>query len=520
MIVKSGDYLSVVSNRLAASSARTRFLGMLIGEALSGLVDRDNNKMSFKIEEMDTPEAKWYKSLVEVSDSIGSINLLKQRENLNDQQINKKTISKYAKIQTNLQVEPKAMKDQAIQKDEEESDDDGFRPHEKPDSDPEDSDDDPTLINRQKPVAPVYIRDLITYLRDTESYDHQRLGLSVAAQLIRRKANFGTEVIEHAEELASILVGIQDKYNIDNFINMRLQGMIAILVAVPSKMGQWFSNTFFEGDYSISQRSSILTTLGLGAQEIAGLGSEDQIGFEKNNRSLFPTKRLPASMEKHYASPCSMKVDLLSDELSKSMIRPIATTLADKLTGPSIIKIRTFSSRIEVERKRPKTKANNLSKVVAKSFFFPLTGKLFFNLHSNYQSIRSIIFQPFLLSHFIKTLALILYAAGPLTPLFPQMTAEFWDLLLEFRLPAKSERILCEALCFAFLTILELNVDKASLVHNHGSRLLETQEYTKTILEGLGEGDEDERCKMLAAGCMVRIQEVVDKYQRTLQTIL
>ena len=62
--------------------------------------------------------------------------------------------------------------------------------YEKPDSDPEDDTDDPTAINRNKPTAPVYIRDLIAGLRDQENYDRHELALATAASLIRRKANF------------------------------------------------------------------------------------------------------------------------------------------------------------------------------------------------------------------------------------------------------------------------------------------------------------------------------------------
>ncbi|KAL8740412.1 MAG: hypothetical protein Q9190_006880, partial [Brigantiaea leucoxantha] len=51
--------------------------------------------------------------------------------------------------------------------------------------------------------------------------------------------------------------------------------MIAVLVAQPLEMGQWFVRTYFRGEFSVSQRASILTTLAIGARDIAGHGKED-----------------------------------------------------------------------------------------------------------------------------------------------------------------------------------------------------------------------------------------------------
>src|ERR1700738_548814 len=77
MLLRSSSYLNAVSNRLAASSARARFLGMVIGEALSSLVEKPDKQMKFKLEELESSEARWYKSLTQVRDTTGSLDLLK-----------------------------------------------------------------------------------------------------------------------------------------------------------------------------------------------------------------------------------------------------------------------------------------------------------------------------------------------------------------------------------------------------------------------------------------------------------
>lgn len=209
------------------------------------------------------------------------------------------------------------------------------------------------------------------------------MALSTASNLIRRKAAFGTEVSDNIEELASILVGLGEKWPVENFQQMRLQGMIAVLIAEPLKMGQWFSRTFYNGDYSMGQRASVLTVLGLGARELAGLGKEDAAltGANATSESSFPSKRLPDKLHKIYALDAA-PMDALSSQLEKTMIQPMAAEAADKFSGPNALKVRTFSSRMAVEKKRQKPIPNALAKVVADGFFFPLTGRWRIHLQS------------------------------------------------------------------------------------------------------------------------------------------
>ena len=209
------------------------------------------------------------------------------------------------------------------------------------------------------------------------------MALSTASNLIRRKSAFGSEVTDNIEELASILVGLGDKWELENFQQMRLQGMIAVLTAEPLKMGQWFSRTFYNGDYSLGQRASVLTVLGLGARELAGLGKEDAAltGVSVTAERSFPSKRLPEKLHKIYALEAA-PMDALSSQLEKAMIQPMAAEAADKLSGPNALKVRTFSSRMAVEKKRQKPIPNALAKVVADGLFFPLTGRWRIHLQS------------------------------------------------------------------------------------------------------------------------------------------
>ena len=151
--------------------------------------------------------------------------------------------------------------------------------------------------------------------------------------------------------------------------------MIALIVAQPLQMGQWFSKSLFHGDYSLGQRASILTALGLGARELAGLQEEDSVitGAATVAKNPFPSAVLPDKLHKIYASEAK-PLNAITEKMEKTMIKPMAAEAADQLSGPNALKVRTFSSRMEVEKKRVKPIPNELAKIVANGFFFPLTG--------------------------------------------------------------------------------------------------------------------------------------------------
>ncbi|KAI1381971.1 telomere length regulation protein-domain-containing protein [Hypoxylon crocopeplum] len=545
ILLRSSIYLNAISNRIAAPQNRARFLGMVVGEALSGLVHGKETKLDFKMDEMDTEEARWYKSLVQISDKAGPLDPLRESV-VQPKSANVPKLVKPSGAAAQRPRKPPLQSGFIIEEleDDEEGDDPDLVPYAKPDSDAEDSDDDPTLINRGKPKAPVYVRDLISYFRDMESYDRQKLALTTAPTLIRRKANYGTEVSSHAEELATLLVGLQDKYDLDDFNNLRQQGMIAVVVAQPAKMGQWFAKTFFDGDYSLSQRASVLIVLGLSGREIAGFETSDY-----TSAAQFPSKALPAKVEKHYITSSSSSrleysgtnlkplppnaLDSLAQTLSQTFLAPLAAEAADAAAGPDALKLSSFTSRLNSQspnlrngKAKPRVRAipNITASLIASSFFFPLTSRFQAAMHSASATTRGILFQPYLLSLYLKTLALLLHAAGPSTLALPQMTAEFWDLLLGVRGQCVGDLGVTQAVLFALVALLDVNEgDMRGLCERHGREVVESVEWVSGVFNNTRGGDvraegggEENEVKMLAAGVLIRLREAVDKYQALL----
>ncbi len=512
-MAKSSWHVNGMSNRIGAASARARFLGIAVGVAISKMVDRPDLQLKFDLEGDEATEAAWYQRLTEVNDQIGDVSDLKTQDHKAPTVEKAQKKPKKAKPFFNPPPSTEIQGPRIIEiLSDSENDDEDLVPYEKPDSDPEDEDDDPETTNRNKPSAPVYIRDLLSGLRDQENYDRHVLALSTAASLIRRKANFGTEVTDHLEELATVLTGLQDNFELNSFAQQRQQALIAVLLAKPAQMAQWFARSFFTGDYSLTQRIAILTTLGLGARELAGIkdsGTDELIPAQPS----FPSKQLPPHLHKVYAGDSETNlVAKVSSSMARQMLSPIASQAADQLSGPDILKVRTFSSRMEVEKKRQKPLPNSLAQIVADNFFFPLTGRWWLQVRANSDSIYS---STHLLPPFLQTLSILLNASGPNTLALPQMTREYWDLLLSTRGLAGQDKNILGAVLFGFLMLLETNENKERLATEQGKELMETQAWVKMVFDGLGAGsEEDERVRVLAAGVVVRCQEVVEKYQR------
>jgi telomere length regulation protein len=515
---------------------------MVVGEAVSDLVNKGEKRLDFHMDETNQDEGKWYKGLVEISDTIGNMEILTVEPPPEGTRVKKPT---KPKVQHELKVIRQPQQGFIIEEiEDDEDEDDDLVPYAKPDSDAEDSDEDATLVRRDKPKAPVYVRDLIRFLRDSDNYDHQKLALQTAPLLIRRKAKFGTEVRDHAEELASILVSLQDKFEMENFSELRSQAMIALVVAQPEVMAQWFAKTFFDGDYSISQRASILAVLGIGARELAGFETS-----EYSSAASFPTKTLPEQMERLYLSTSlggrrevsgkalkplpSNALDMVAQSLTTALLAPMAADAADSATGPDILKLSTISSRLKqhqpggpaVKRKTGKGSRANVriipnttASLIYSSFFSPLIARFQAGIHSSASRALGIIFQPYLLSLYLKTLAVLLHAAGPSTLALPQMTADLWGVLLSSSVRAHcvGDLATTHAVLFALLAMLDVNEDRMRDVCSQMSHeVVETQEWVAGIYEGIrgGDGSEENDVKLLAAAVLIRLRDGMEKYR-------
>ncbi|KAK2871658.1 hypothetical protein FQN49_002966 [Arthroderma sp. PD_2] len=533
-LLQSSSYLSALSNRLGAASTRSRFLGMVVGTSLSKLTDKPENHMKFDLAEMESEEALWYLKLSGTQDRVGTIEELRKphttpsiiKPRKSKPSIEKKPARKAEQKPATSKISPIG----AIKVESDESEEDDLTPYQKPDADASDSDEDPTLIQRSKPSPPVYIRDLLIYLRDVDNYDRYSLGISTAPSLIRRKAAFGSELDEYAKDLAFTLVGLQDKYNTPKFQEYRLQGLVTLIVARPLVLGPWTVHAFFNVDLSQSQRSSLLVALGLCARELAGYREEDSEAMglpPASTDTSFPSQRLPSRLESKYDPTAKMnQIEAISKNITRRSLEPLALNTADTLSGPNALKVRTFSSRMEVEKKkhereqqrRAKSIPKDLHKTLFEAFFRPLTGGFGLMLYStsSYNG-NNPFFSPHLLSLFTQTINLVISTIGPSSPSQLTITSDVLTLLMSLHnSPVATEPTVISAILSLFLAVLDINIASGTtgeerLVTEFAEQVMEMREWVGGIFERTPK--DDDQVRMLAAGIMVKLGEVINRYQ-------
>ncbi|KAK6366328.1 telomere binding protein [Exophiala oligosperma] len=420
-----------------------------------------------------------------------------------------------------------------------EGDDPELRPYPRPNNDLSDSDDDPTLVNRNKPTAPVYITSLIKQINATDDVSTVELALRTAPSLIRRKAGFGDELSSNLLPLASALLNLQEGMSQQELQRFRLEALIECFVSEPVVMGPWIANMYFGGDFSLFQRGVLLTVLGLGARQIAGIDDEQDNGIApmELGEKTFPSNRLPPQLESIFA-PEKSPINTISTTLSRRTLQPMALTAADKLSGPDILKVRTFSSRMAVAAKqaakteaRSKRVPKDLHKLLAESVYLPLCSRstlLFSSLEKAPYLANSTLLHPSMVKLNIQTLTVIISTLGPNAVQLETVTRESLLLLTAIHTISVLTRdpIVLPAILHLLLTVLDLNIEAGAtseerLVTDFGSMIAELSSWAATLGEqgSIPEVHGEEGLGMsmpwpvLVAGIQVKWQEVGRKFQ-------
>jgi len=136
---------------------------MIVGMAISQLIEPEGKGMKFDLEEVETEEAQWYLSLTNVKDKVGSLARLRARREQSDVKRPSRKPKRLSASSQQSSQRPQAATGHAskviaieeIADDDDMETEDDLIPYEKPDTDASDSEEDPTLIQRSKPTSPV-----------------------------------------------------------------------------------------------------------------------------------------------------------------------------------------------------------------------------------------------------------------------------------------------------------------------------------------------------------------------------
>ncbi|KAH3669129.1 hypothetical protein WICMUC_005093 [Wickerhamomyces mucosus] len=239
-----------------------------------------------------------------------------------------------------------------------------------------DSDDDEEYSENEE-SDPVFLKDLISRFQANNITSITNL-LSITINLVRQKSSFEFEIEYYSPELVSVLVGLINKFDENNFEQIKINAIVSVLVTYPKSINTVL-DVLFTGDCSLQQRMIILSSISLAARELSG--EEDD--FVSKPKFAFPTKELPNSFEKLEITGPKIE-ELPSDNLSQGQV----IRKSSRLTKPL-----------------KKTKINKFSKI-AHQWFYPLA-------NAYRQGIQLGSNSEIFIKHYVQTLKLITLASYP-----------------------------------------------------------------------------------------------------------
>ncbi|KAH0584293.1 DNA replication checkpoint protein tel2 [Termitomyces sp. J132] len=306
---------------------------------------------------------------------------------------------------------------------------------------------DPALnVGVKKVPRPVYLAQLGDLLRSTggtkssnepDDADKVEMALKYAEELIRKKRGYGAELDENAVNLVYGLIGLQNNYELENFEEKRQDALNALVACAPRKSTPALIEEFFKNQYSTSQRYVALNALALGAREMASL----PIPSPKVNpdRISFPSKQLPTPLHQRYLEDGGQQlIPLIMDSISNHVIDKEKDASVDKvpeivrerrlrISKPKITPVSSAGATLVTPLSMSLQRLTPFIEVATEYFIAPLINQFWLFLrdertreertahHQGRQQYHGagtgLILNPVVLSHFLRTVAILVHAA-------------------------------------------------------------------------------------------------------------
>lgn len=469
-IFRSQLFLTGVSERLSASSNRCKELGVIVAEMMSSIVDDVTKALKFQ---QKISDSAYWSSLYAHVDKIGELMDLQMPVEPSSQTISAPAFEVVKQDAADKVDSPIRMSQTLASV-------------ELSDSDDPDSDDEPTIPKSKRPSRPVYIRDLIRLLQTDDSADSIEIGLQHAAPLIFRKAQYGTELTSHSQELCFALLNLHDNFDSPNFESLRGSAVAALFAVDSSTIGPLLCNQIFTNKYGLQQRSAMMSSIIQGTNHIL----QGSVTEEKT----FPSKRLPSRLHNQY----------MEIESSHSSVRKISV---HSDSHKSIKKSESLMHQLKASRKTMREREvsiNPLAGLIAKNVFFPLLGNLWkVNSDCGWKSIDT-----HLLAQIIQAFAVLLSLSGPSMAYRYDVSSEAISLILAIK-SSQQDPVLVESLLMLLLTVIETTKEE-TLIENQSSDLLDIQTWVESVYRTSRHPD----VQSLVASILIKIGEIMQNFQR------
>lgn len=374
----------------------------------------------------------------------------------------------------------------------------------------EDSSDDESLPAKVKIPDPIYVKDLISYItsdtKNPQAYDMRRAALIKGPTLLRQKFQHGNEVEFYSQDLLTNLIALDNFYNDADFDDLKLVNLVSVIVTNPNVTFYMFE-LLLTGDYSLQQRMFILSATSLAARELRGL--KDEMISNSFTKQSFPTRQLPQELHNKYIGQGGAKyMDQIENDLQDSLMHQASNDAQDQIIGKGkLVRISRSLTRPKDIKPNETPIVPNFYKLIGTNFYFPLL-----DVWYESGSIDIGHFSPIFIAHYIKTLSLLLHAAYPSSTQLKDMIKEFLLLCCTVIRKVTLEEVqVIESILTGILLILEL-IDAEFLVLNFNDEVVLVYNWLTVTWEGII----DNKIKSLAAGLVLKLQEVSKKFERTL----
>ncbi|KAF9955881.1 telomere binding protein [Mortierella alpina] len=425
-----------MSNWLDLDSFQRKRIGLVVAEEFSRAVDTIGASANFDLNNTD-PEIQFARSLIELKDGCisQSLSLASEQEAAKavggiDAGLQTGAVAPSTKGDHNQllpdsddEEDPDAIIDPYAQvspgdSDEGSSGDEDDKDLKPYDMDYEsDPDEDPEAVKRPKVAMPLYLRDLLSYMRAHEDRGKMAMGLEKAEDLIRRKAG-SLELEEYAEDLANVFTLLQDNFDTPSFYKLREGALVALVVTAPLSVVGILTEQFYAKKNSQGQRLNILTAIGRGAQELSG--------YEPPSSAKSGPSPQGASGSMNRGGGSAPANATSAATLRKPSFETISTSIAMEKT-------RRFSQKSYIEAQRAVPKANAFANL-ASVFLGGLLGRWGGNrgpgVERGYDALLRA--PTLLLKKFVLTVACLVHFAGNSPHLLP-ITKELFQFLLALR---------------------------------------------------------------------------------------
>ncbi|KFM59235.1 Telomere length regulation protein TEL2-like protein, partial [Stegodyphus mimosarum] len=279
--------------RIASSEASVRNLGMIVGDKLISAIDPEAPKLEF--EHTDTKLVNCAENLIEIphkpgKDSFISIEDLKCFE-IVEQEKTSWSQCDDAKAQ-NATIHTMVDSDEELE--------------------PYDMSHDVPLEETKRPL---YIRDCMMGLLEQENSDWTEQCLKHAEHLIKMNSD---TVHEIAVEMTKIVLHMEDKYSIPDFISLRHRILCALIVECPILVAEYLTSQFCEKDYNIRQRLDILEVLAASSQIL----SRPDVKVSSTNLPN-PKEKFEVTTEKQWKVIIDQRIEAKSRHITKTPRKPL-----------------------------------------------------------------------------------------------------------------------------------------------------------------------------------------------------